>query len=267
MKCDAEIASAKLASMMEGMGVPVEADALSSFQLEAKAAFAHNSNKYDTALAQDVALQNKNHIDTIASGNMQKLFGSKLGSFLTLPKDPGVILGESFIKPLTDALQKHAEYVEVNGGTSPQHYKETVLPIVRELQGKIQDSFSDSGRINYANRYLTAWETGGKFYNSGSDVARHSNYLASTITGNLVSNNPFITIANVFEFMPKALGVYGPKATAKGMIEFAKASGGNPFKRVSALEGKAVYDTPNEGLFGKFDLINTTETPLRGLSY
>lgn len=266
MRCDAEIASAKLASALEGMGVPVEADALNGFQLEAKAAFAHNSNKYDSALAQDVALRHKNHIDTIASGNMQKLFGSKLGSFLTLPKDPGVILGEQFIQPLTDALQRHAEYVEANG-SSPQHYKETVSPVVRDLKGRIQDNFSDSGRINYANRYLTAWETGGKFYNAGSDVAQHANYLANTITKNLVANNPFITIANVFEFMPKALGIYGPQATAKGMIEFAKAAGGNPFKRVPALEGKAVYDTPHQGLFGKFDLINVTETPLRGLSY
>jgi hypothetical protein len=268
MKCNAEIAAAKVASMFEGMGVPLDHDAFDGMQLEGKAAFAKNSNVYDTALAQDTALRHRNDIDSIASGNLQKLFGSKYGSYLTLSKDPGVILGERFIKPLTDALQFHLEdFPDRSGAEALQAYKDDVLPVVRELKDKIQDEFSDHGQINYANRYLSAWEQGGKFYNSGSDIAKIANTLPDTMVKNLVSNNPFITMANVFEFMPKSLGIYGVPATLKGMVNFARATKGNPFRRIPELESHAVYDTPHSGLLGKFDLINTTETPFRGLAY
>lgn len=268
MKCNAEIAAAKVASMFEGIGVPLEADAFDGMQLEAKAAFAKNSNGYDNALAQDTALRHRNNVDTIASGNLQKIFGSKNGSFLTLSKDPGVILGEDFIRPLTDALQAHVEeFPSRSGEEAYQAYKDDVLPVIQELKEKIQDQFTDPGQINYANRYLAAWQSGGKFYNSGADIAQIANTIPNTVVGNLVSNNPFITMANVFEFMPKALGIYGVPATLKGLVSFAKEVKANPFQRIPALEAKAVYDTPHKGLFGKFDLINLTETPLRGLSY
>lgn len=262
MKCDAHIAAGKLASSFEGMGVPVSEDALSALTLEGKASFARNSNKYDTALAEDTAFHHPNHIDSIASGALQKLFGGKLGSWLTLPKDPGVILSEEFIQPLTDALQAHIE----SGGTAGT-FRSEVVPVVRMLKNEIQNHFTDHGQINFANRYLSAWENGGSLYKSDKaggilDIAA---YPANTIAKNLVSNNPFITVANVFEFMPKALGVYGPISTARGMLDYVTAGGLKG--RIPELEARGVYGTTSGGMHKGFDLINLTETPLRGLAY
>lgn len=264
MRCDADIATSKLIASLEAMGSTVEKDTYDAMTLEGKAAYSEVSNRYETALAQDTAFRNKSDIDSIASGKLKKL--GAVGSWLTLSKDPGVILGEDFVKPLTDALQKHVEYTQANGANS-DHFKQTVVPVVKLLKADIQDHFTDLGQINFANRYLSAWEQGGKFYNAGKDIFGIANYPAQTITRNLISNNPFIAAANVFEFMPKALGIYGVRATAQGMLDFIGATKGNFIGRIPELERRAVYDTPHNGLFGKFDLVNLTENPLRGLGY
>lgn len=291
--CNVDKAAAKLAASFQGMGVPVDADALDALPLHGKAHFAEMTVRQDDAIAHDAASKNPSTPEAKAAKKLGPI--GFVRGFATDNTHPTTVLGEHFMQPLLSALHEH----QVTGGNAGE-FKANVLPVIDEMRSTLQDHFQDPGKLNYGNRFLNFWEAGGKLYDLTKgkqenfksfdpkaqeyidslhnkldlvhekndmmkDVGNRVLYPVRTAAGNLVSFSPFIAGAHAIQFLPKSMGIYGLEATAKGIKDYALAFAKNGMHPIPELNSNhLVHETHG---IGRLDPVPHADNLMSGISY
>lgn len=196
-----------------------------------------------------------------------KRLGAPL-SWLTLIRDAQPVLGEGFSRPLIDALQTHWEATQ---GQDFDAFKENILPVVEQMRADMQDQLKPN-QLAFANDWLDYWENGGRLYQGfesadqslSTRVFNKAMYPVRTAMSNLVVNNPFIASAHTFQVLPKAIAMYGPNATIRGLLDYAGRIGEHKlFGEDPELAAKGVYRNHTEG----FNLVNFGDNLAKGIAY
>ncbi len=234
--------------------------------------YTKHSAEYDQELINWQRIKNAKGVDAKTAAAFEELTGVKWQSINGFFNSPTQYLGEDFTKPILDALEGMQE---ADPNLTIAGYRRRIKPLVQETLNRVKDL--DMIAQNKAYDWLRYIEEGGPYFRKGikNPVAK----FASNAVGNLVTNNPAITLYNVFEFLPKAL-VYANQngdmsAMGRAMRRYMDASGGKFWERIPELETKGFYGQRAKGKIADFmnkklgfdNLIDLTENPLRGMSY
>lgn len=259
----AEITANKLIARMKGAGAHVPDDAAMVGPNEAKVQYARITGNQEKLTITE-ALNESNDLGSQLVRKFQAETSAPDSLFWV--RDPGVVLGEDFVAPLTEALIEHrAQFGGRFSDESFNAYKQEILPLVEDM--RLEADNLPLSKKYFADDWLDYYEKGGEFYHSKQPKSLIG-HLAQNAIRNLVQWNPTITMLNAFEFLPKAIPQYGVKNTIEGMRLFMDATGGKFWQRIPELDSLGVYGThTSEHNFSRLDLLQLTENPLRGLSY
>ena len=264
--CNVENLMGAIFKDLKAAGANITDDTVKGVNPEGQAIFAKGDNDAHQAMVTDTIDEGLNGDPDVAAHENLKELGAP-ENILTNLRDPAVLLGEDFVRPLERVLQAHGEEFGFRfDNKSRDRYDETVLPVIDQLANVAEDALPRH-KFSFLNDYLNFYRRGGEFY--GGKPPTGFGILASNAIRNLVMFNPIITGLNVFEFLPKSIANYGVDNTLRGMTRYLTEVNGQFWKRIPELEARGVYAKRirEEGLISKLDLLNLTENPLRGASY
>lgn len=276
----------------EGHTVPDSLLMESMFKPHDRATFAATDNLFKTG-ADEIAMKKHPEIYKPVK-DFKKQF--KYDGILLSAQNTHKALGESFVGPINKAMlefgQKYGQ-----GKFDLSKYKTEVGPVIANARASMEASVPEHLQ-QQANDFLNFVDSGGVFAGKiqatekvkfGTEPFKTAQNMASNVVGAIVKGNPLIAAFNVFEFTPKALvysiehkGAAGPLHILDAMARYMKDTNGMFWKQTETLKNAGVYGMFNEakapakGALGKtgraFEnlndgILNSTERPLRGLSY
>lgn len=215
-----------------------------------------------------------------AAAIFQEATGIKWQHMAAFPAPPEALLTEA----ITGRILKESEsLIERFPTMTRKQYNEALRSAIKDTKAKIANM--DPILQSEAYDWVDFVEKGGDFFRPiGAPETNVVAKLAGNAVSNLVTNNPAIALYNVLEFTPKALvyaiknnGADAPRVMIQGITDYIKATGGihKFWNRIPELEAKGIYSNKATGVVGKFaekkfgvgNILDTTENPLRGLSY